>query len=89
MSGRMAHLGASGALPLVCTIAVACTAASARADDDSAIARYRKIWNPFSAGPELVSSADVQVQGQMFLRPYIYSELAYGQFNGWAVANQG
>ena len=69
---------------------VACgTTGVARADDDSAIARYRKIWNPFSAGPELVSSADLQVQGQLFLRPYIYSELAYGQFQGWAVANSG
>jgi hypothetical protein len=58
-------------------------------DDDSAIARYRKIWNPFSAGPELVSSADVQPQGQLFLRPYIYSELAYGQFSGFAGANAG
>ena len=25
----------------------------------------------------------------MFVRPYIYSELAYGQFNGWSVASNG
>jgi hypothetical protein len=73
-----------------CVTAVVSTPTGARAGDgDSAIARYRKIWNPFSAGPELVSSADVQPQGQLFLRPYIYSELAYGQFNGWAVASAG
>lgn len=72
-----------------CAIAAACSATSARADDESAIARYRRIWNPFSAGPELLSSADLQVQGQLFLRPYIFTELAYGQFNGWAVANRG
>ena len=51
------------------------------------IARYRKIWNPFSAGPQLVSSADVQPQGQFFVRPYVYSELAYGRFgNSWSGA---
>ncbi len=54
--------------------------------DDSAIARYRRSWNPFAAGPELVSSADLQPRGQLFLRPYIYSELAYAQFgDGWSV----
>lgn len=69
--------------------AVVGTTTPARGDDDSAIARYRKIWNPLSAGPELLSSADLQPQGQLFLRPYIYSELAYGQFNGWAIPNTG
>jgi len=57
-------------------------APAARADDD-AIARYRKIWNPFSAGPELVSSADLQPQGQFFVRPYLYSEIGYSQFGSW------
>jgi hypothetical protein len=72
-------------------VLIACSAATvARADDsESAIARYRKIWNPFSAGPELVSSADLQVQGQLFLRPYIYSELVYGQFGAWSVGSSG
>ena len=58
---------------------------TAQADEDTALAHYRKIWNPFSAGPELVSSADVQPQGQMFVRPYIYSELAYAQYGDWAL----
>jgi hypothetical protein len=59
----------------------------ASADDgDSAIARYRKLWNPFSAGPELVSSADVQPSGQLFVRPYIYSELAYAQYGNWSAS---
>jgi hypothetical protein len=58
-----------------------------RADEpESAITRYRRIWNPFSAGPELVSSADVQPAGQLFVRPYIYSELAYAQYgDAWAL----
>jgi hypothetical protein len=59
----------------------------ARADDDDPVARYRKnVWNPFSAGPELVSSADVQPRGQMFVRPYIYSEVAYAQYGGSATS---
>lgn len=57
----------------------------AGAATEEEIARYRKIWNPMAAGPQLVSAADVQPEGQMFLRPYVYSELGYGQFgNTWS-----
>jgi hypothetical protein len=59
------------------------TSASAATEEE--IARYRKIWNPFSAGPQLVSSADLQPKGQFFFRPYLYSEIGYGQFgNTWS-----
>lgn len=59
--------------------------ALAQAATEEEIARYRKIWNPFSAGPQLVSSADLQPQGQYFFRPYVYSEIGYGQFgNTWS-----
>jgi hypothetical protein len=86
---RRGH-GHALALQLALLLAICSTPSRARADDsDSAIARYRKSWNPFAAGPELVSSADLQPQGQMFVRPYIYSELAYGQFNGWSVGSNG
>jgi len=34
-----------------------------------------------------VSSADLQPQGQGFVRPYIYSELAYAQYGGWSFTN--
>ncbi len=55
------------------------------ADDDSALALYRKTWNPLAAGPELVSSADLQPRGQLFLRPYIYTEFAVGEFgDSWS-----
>ena len=74
---------------IACALVVLAVCAPANADDDTAIARYRKIWNPFSAGPELVSSADVHPQGQLFLRPYIYSELAYAQYGDWSVSNTG
>ncbi len=58
-------------------------APAARADVADDVARYRTMWNPFSAGPELVSSADVQPRGQLFLRPYFYSEVGYAQFGAW------
>jgi hypothetical protein len=78
---RLAAVLAAGAI-----LFVGLSTSPASADDgDSAIARYRKIWNPFSAGPELVSSADVQPQGQLFVRPYLYSEFAYAQFGNWSV----
>jgi hypothetical protein len=68
--------------------AVLALARPAGADQpDSGLARYRRIWNPFSAGPELVSSADLQPQGQLFLRPYFYSEFAYAEYGGgWAIS---
>jgi len=67
---------------------ILCYSVLAHADDD-AVARYRKSWNPFSAGPELVSSADLQPQGQFFVRPYIYSEFGVAQFGSqWSVSEQ-
>ena len=61
---------------------------SAHADDD-AIARYRKSWNPFTGGPQLVSSADLHPQGQFFVRPFIYSEFGYAKFgDAWSVNRQ-
>lgn len=61
----------------------------AGAATEEEIAKYRKIWNPFSAGPQLVSSADVQPKGQFFVRPYVYSEFTYGQFgNTWSAASR-
>jgi hypothetical protein len=70
-------------------LVVSLTPALARADDDTPLARYRKGWNPFAAGPELVSSADLQPQGQGFVRPYIYSELAYGQYGNLSATTAG
>jgi hypothetical protein len=57
--------------------------------DDAALARYRRSWNPFSGGPQLVSSADLHPQGQFFLRPYLYGEFSYGQFgDGFSARTQ-
>lgn len=40
------------------TLTILSVVSIAHADDD-AIQRYRKSWNPFSGGPQLVSSADL------------------------------
>ena len=77
-TGLLRILGAAGLVGASWLAA----ASPARADDD-AIARYRTMWNPFSAGPELVSSADLQPRGQFFVRPYFYSEVGYAQFGSW------
>lgn len=85
------HFRANVAVATVSALLVS-SLSPARADEpepESALARYRHIWNPFSAGPELVSSADLQPQGQLFVRPYIYSEFAYGQYGDtWALSTQ-
>jgi len=67
--------------------AAICVASRAASADEGAITLYRKSWNPFAAGPELVSSADLQPRGQLFLRPYVYTEFAYGEFgDSWSLS---
>lgn len=76
-------------LALIVSCAVGFAAPYGHAATEEEIARYRKIWNPFSAGPQLVSSADVQPKGQYFFRPYVYGEIGYGRFgNAWSSASQ-
>ncbi|MDE3119538.1 MAG: hypothetical protein KGL03_11045 [Nitrospirota bacterium] len=81
------RLGISLVLFVGCVLGLGSTPAGAATEEE--IARYRKIWNPFSAGPQLVSSADVQPQGQFFARPYVFSQITYGQFgNTWSGASR-
>jgi hypothetical protein len=42
-------------------------------DDD--IQKYRKSWNPFSHGPILLQAVDIQPQGQMSIRPFLFSQI--------------
>ena len=68
---------------LVAALLVVAFARTAFGDD--ALTLYRHSWNPFSAGPQLVSSADLQPRGQLFLRPYVYTEFAVGEFgDAWS-----
>jgi hypothetical protein len=44
------------------------------------IQKYRKSWNPFSHGPILANSPDVQPKGQFLLQLYVFSEVGNEQF---------
>ena len=42
---------------------------------DEDIQKYRKSWNPFSHGPILLQAVDIQPQGQMSVRPFVFSQI--------------
>ncbi len=45
-----------------------------------------EVWNPVIAGPELLSGVGLQPPGQMFLRLYTFSEVAYAQYgDAWSL----
>lgn len=44
------------------------------------ILTYRKSWNPLSHGPMLISSPDIQPQGQWYIRPLIFSQIGESSF---------
>lgn len=44
------------------------------------IQRYRKGWNPFSHGPILANSPDVQPKKQILVQLYVFSEVGNEQF---------
>jgi hypothetical protein len=54
--------------------------AGARAFDwvptDEEIKKYRQSWNPFSEGPLLIQSVDIHPQGQLSVRPFIFSSIS-------------
>lgn len=53
------------------------------------IQKYRESWNPFSHGPILVSSADLQPKGQFYLRPFIFSQVGEHSFgNRFALSSE-
>lgn len=39
------------------------------------IQAYRKSWNPFSHGPILLQAVDIQPEGQMSVRPFVFSQI--------------
>ncbi|HEU4683496.1 MAG TPA: hypothetical protein VFS39_03225, partial [Nitrospira sp.] len=40
---------------------------------DEEITKYRQSWNPFSEGPLLIQSVDIHPQGQLSVRPFLFS----------------
>ncbi|MHB8368590.1 MAG: hypothetical protein ACYDBP_02720 [Leptospirales bacterium] len=45
-----------------------------------ALAAYRKIWNPLSAGPELIPMADTAPPGEFYIRPFFYGQFVQGEY---------
>lgn len=44
------------------------------------VQRYRKSWNPFSHGPILANSPDVQPKNQWLVQMYVFSEVGNTQY---------
>jgi hypothetical protein len=47
---------------------------------DEAIQKYRQSWNPFSEGPLLIQSVDIHPQGQLSVRPFLFSQISEGSY---------
>lgn len=42
---------------------------------DEEIKKYRKSWNPFSHGPVLLQAVDIQPQGQLSVREFLFTQI--------------
>lgn len=47
---------------------------------DEEILKYRKSWNPFSHGPILLQSVDIQPKGQLSVREFLFAEIGDHSF---------
>ncbi len=45
-----------------------------------ALSAYRKMWNPLSAGPELIPMADTAPPGEFYIRPFFYGQIVQAQY---------
>ena len=45
-----------------------------------ALAAYRRMWNPLSAGPELIPMADTAPPGEFYVRPFFYGQFVQGEY---------
>jgi hypothetical protein len=43
---------------------------------DDEIKKYRQGWNPFSEGPLLIQSVDIHPEGQLSVRPFLFSSIS-------------
>lgn len=43
---------------------------------DEELKKYRQSWNPFSEGPLLIQSVDIHPQGQLSVRPFLFSQVS-------------
>ena len=47
---------------------------------DKEIKKYRQRWNPFSHGPILLQAVDIQPQGQLSIREFLFSQIGESSF---------
>ena len=47
---------------------------------DEEIKKYRQSWNPFSEGPLLIQSVDIHPEGQLSVRPFVFSSISERSF---------
>lgn len=47
---------------------------------DDEIAKYRRSWNPLSEGPLLLQAVDIHPQGQLSIRPFVFSQISERRF---------
>lgn len=50
-----------------------------------ALAAYRTMWNPLSAGPELIPMADTAPPGEFYVRPFFYGQFVQAQYGNGGV----
>lgn len=63
-------------LGMVAVIAAGTAQAFEWVPSDEEIQKYRRSWNPFSEGPLLLQSVDIHPQGQLSVRPFVFSQIS-------------
>jgi hypothetical protein len=56
---------------------------------DAEIQKYRQSWNPLTHGPVLVTIADTLPPGQLYVRPFIYAQIAERSYTNQFAVGQG
>ena len=52
------------------------------------IQKYRRMWNPLSNGPILISGVDIHPQGQFTAHPFIFSQISEKRFGNDLTVNR-
>ncbi len=63
-------------LALHSTLSLSTTYAFDWVPTDEEIKKYRQSWNPFSEGPLLIQSVDIHPEGQLSVRPFLFSSIS-------------
>lgn len=63
-------------LVLGCLVSIGVADAWDWTPTDEEIQKYRQSWNPLSEGPLLIQSVDIHPQGQLSVRPFVFSQIS-------------